>query len=541
MRRKTKQGKGRKGKREARGGKRQTRRGRNASRRAATLDAIGLEVMAHAFAGVAEEMGAVLVASAVSPNVRERRDSSAALFDARGEMVAQAAHIPVHLGAMPDAVAAVMALNPQPRDTFVLNDPFTGGTHLPDLTMVHAIELEGCVAGYTVVRAHHSDVGGMRPGSMPPHSTDIFQEGIVLPPVRWAVNGAVQEDVRRLLLANVRTPEMRSHDLAAQQAACERGALRYRELARRHGVAYVSGAVQDLLDYAERRTRRSLAERVPAGSYAAEDWLESEGVADRDVAIRVRVEVGSDGSFGCDFTGTDGAVRGNVNCPISVTRSAALFVLRCLVDSDIPTNGGLQRAVSLHAPAGTIVNAPWPHAVVAGNVETSQRITDTLFLALAGVGGVPAQGQGTMNNVLFGAEGWTYYETLGGGQGATAAANGPSGVHVGMSNTRNTPIEVFELEHPVRIRTYGLRRGSGGGGRYRGGDGVVREYEALTEVEASLLTERRRHAPRGVAGGDAGATGRNLLNGEAIGARAAVTLHTGDVLRVETPGGGGYG
>jgi N-methylhydantoinase B len=505
------------------------------------LDAIGLEVMAHAFAGIAEEMGAVLVASAVSPNVRERRDSSAALFDARGEMIAQAAHIPVHLGAMPDAVAAVMALRPDPGDTFVLNDPFTGGTHLPDITMVHAVELAGAVAGYTVVRAHHSDVGGMRPGSMPPHSTDIFQEGLVLPPVRWAAAGAVQDDVRRLLLANVRTPQMRAHDLQAQQAACERGAERYRELAHRRGVRYVAGAVRDLLAYAERRTRRSLAERVRPGVYAAEDWLEGDGVTDGDLAIRARVEVTANGEFRCDFTGSAAAVPGNVNCPISVTRSAVLFVLRCLVDADIPTNGGLQRAVALTAPPGTIVNATWPHAVVAGNVETSQRITDTLFLALAGVRGVPAQGQGTMNNILFGAPGWTYYETLGGGQGASADADGPSGVHVGMSNTRNTPVEVFELEHPLRIRTYALRRDSGGAGRQRGGDGVVREYEALTEIAGSLLTERRRHGPRGVVGGGAGRSGRNLLNGEPLGARAAVTLHPGDVLRIETPGGGGYG
>jgi len=505
------------------------------------LDAIGLEVMAHAFAGIAEEMGAVLVASSVSPNVRERRDSSAALFDARGEMIAQAAHIPVHLGAMPDAVAAVMALRPNPGDTFIINDPYTGGTHLPDITMVHAIELNGGTAGFTVVRAHHSDVGGMRPGSMPPHSTDIFQEGIVLPPVRWAAGGVVQEDVRRLLLANVRTPEMRGHDLAAQQAACERGAVRYRELAQRYGPDYVAGAVHDLLAYAERRTRASLAARVSPGVYRAEDWLESDGVDERDIPIRVAIEVTADGRLRCDFTGTAPAVKGNVNCPLSVTRSAVLFVLRCLVDADIPTNGGVQRAIEITAPEGTLVNATWPHAVVAGNVETSQRITDTLFAALAPTGQVAAQGQGTMNNVVFGGTGWTYYETLGGGQGASPSAAGPSGVHVGMSNTRNTPIEVFELEHPLRIRAYALRRGSGGAGGWRGGEGVVREYQALAEIECSLLTERRRHAPRGARGGGNGAPGKNLLNGKPLAARAAVTLQSGDVLRVETPGGGGYG
>jgi N-methylhydantoinase B len=381
----------------------------------------------------------------------------------------------------------------------------------------------------------------MRPGSMPPHSTDLFQEGLVLPPVRWARRGVVVEDMRRLLLANVRTPEMRSHDLAAQQAACERGALRFGELVQRFGARYVHGAVRDLLAYAERRTRASLKDRVPAGVYRAEDWLESDGVDERDIAIRVAVEVTADGRLHCDFTGTDGAVRGNVNCPLSVTRSAVLFVLRCLVEEDIPTNGGLQRVIRITAPEGNLVNATWPHAVVAGNVETSQRITDTLFAALAQVGRVPAQGQGTMNNVVFGGAGWTYYETLGGGQGASPDADGPDGVHVGMSNTRNTPVEVFELEHPMRIGTYALRADSGGAGRRRGGRGVVREYRALERIEASLLTERRRHGPRGAAGGSPGAPGRNLLNGAALPARAAVTLQAGDVLRVETPGGGGYG
>jgi len=506
-----------------------------------TLDAVGLEVMAHAFAGVAEEMGAVLVASAVSPNIRERRDSSAALFDARGEMVAQAAHIPVHLGAMPDAVAAVRALQPQPGDTFILNDPFTGGTHLPDITLVHAIELDGGVAGYTIVRAHHSDVGGMRPGSMPPDSSEVFQEGLVIPPIRWAVRGHVVPDVERLLLANVRTPDMRRHDLAAQLAACERGALRYRELVARLGAAYVAGAAVDLLDYAERRGVASLGERVRPGTYPATDWLEGDGITDRDITLTVAVTVSTDGRLVCDFAGTDPAARGNVNCPLSVTRSAALFVLRCLVDEDIPTNGGLQRVVTVHAPAGCVVHAQHPRAVASGNVETSQRITDLLFAALAPAAAVPAQGQGTMNNTVFGGDGWTYYETLGGGQGASGAADGPSGVHVGMSNTRNTPVEVFELELPIRIRTYALRRESGGAGRRRGGEGVVREYQALAPMEASLLGERRRHAPRGVAGGGDGACGANWLNGTPVPGRVGLPLKPGDVLRVETPGGGGWG
>jgi N-methylhydantoinase B len=505
-----------------------------------TLDAIGLEVMAHAFSGLAEEMGAVLVASALSPNVRERRDSSAAVFSAEGEMIAQAAHIPVHLGAMPEAVTAVRELAPEPGDTFVLNDPYTGGTHLPDITMVHAVELDGAIGAYTVVRAHHSDVGGSRPGSMPPHSTEIFQEGLVIPPIKWTARGAVQRDVERLLLANVRTPDMRRGDLAAQLAACERGAARYRELVERHGRDFVEGAVRDLLDYAERRTRAAIGARIRPGRYTAEDWLEGDGVTDDEIRIRVTVEV-IDDRLVMDFAGTSAATAGNVNCPVSVTRSAVLFVLRCLVDEDIPTNGGMHRAVTVRAPAGSLVNAPWPRAVAAGNVETSQRITDTLFLALAQAADVAAQGQGTMNNVVLGGEGWTYYETLGGGQGASPAGPGPSGVHVGMSNTRNTPVEVLELEHPLRVETYARRSSSGGAGRHPGGQGVTRAYRALAEVEVSVISERRRRAPQGASGGEPGAPGCNTLNGEPLGGRVELTMKPGDVLQIDTPGGGGWG
>jgi len=503
------------------------------------LDPIDLAVMSHAFAGVAEEMGAVLVASAFSPNIRERRDSSAALFDADGQMVAQAAHIPVHLGAMPEAVTAVRALAPAPGETFIINDPYTGGTHLPDITLVHAIGVDGTVGGYTVVRAHHSDVGGSRPGSMPPASRSVFEEGLVIPPTRWARDGAVDAAIERLVLANVRTPNMRRGDLAAQLAACERGAERYRALIAERGRAFVEAAGRDLLEYAERRTVAALATVIPDGTYAAKDWLEGDGVEERDVELRVAITA-QGGRLRCDFTGTAPAARGNVNCPLSVTRSAALFVVRCLVPDDVPTNGGVQRAVEVRAPKGCLVHARWPAAVVAGNVETSQRITDLLFRALE-VAGVAAQGQGTMNNIVFGGRGWTYYETLGGGQGASEHGDGPSGVHVGMSNTRNTPIEAFELEHPMRIRAYQLRTGSGGGGRHRGGDGVIRDYEALAPVEASVISERRRHPPRGARGGEDGAPGHNAVNGQDIGGRAAVALDPGDVLRIETPGGGGWG
>jgi len=502
------------------------------------LDAVGLEVMAHAFASVAEEMGLVLVHSALSPNIRERRDASAALFDAEGEMIAQAAHIPVHLGALADAVAAVRQLDPTPGELFLLNDPYAGGSHLPDLTLIGAIDVDGQVGGYSVVRAHHSDVGGMTAGSMPAGARELYQEGLVIPPSRLTA------DLERLLLANVRTPAMRRGDLAAQRAAVERGADGLRALARRYGWSELREAARELLDYAERRTKALLGRMTVAGN--ATDCLEGDGVIDDDLEIRVAVTI-ADGLFHADFTGTRGAAPGNVNCPIAVTRSAVLFVVRTLLPDDVPMNGGVARAIRVTAPLGCLVNARPPSAVAAGNVETSQRIADTVFRALAAGGCVvPAQGQGTMNNVTFGGSteqgaGWTYYETIGGGQGASRGANGPSGVHVGMSNTLNTPIEVLELEHPLRVRTYALRRGSGGKGQWTGGEGVIREFEALAPMEATLLTERRRHRPAGAAHGADGAAGSNSLNGQTILSKTTLRLRAGAILRIETPGGGGWG
>jgi N-methylhydantoinase B len=508
-----------------------------------SLDAVGLEVMGHAFASIAEEMGLVLIHSGVSPNIRERRDCSAALFDATGEMIAQAAHIPVHLGAMQESVAAVRALHPGPGEVFVLNDPYTGGSHLPDITLIGAIEIAGAVAGYGVVRAHHSDVGGVQPGSMPAGAREIFAEGVIVPPLR------LTPEVERFLLANVRTPETRRADLAAQRAAVERGAEGLRALAVRYGWAAVQDAARDLQMYAERRAREALRP-LEASGLTATDWLEGDGVDDVDLPITVRVDI-RDGMFLVDFAGTAPAARGNVNCPLAVARSAALFVVRTLLPEDVPTNGGVQRAIRITAPEGCLVNARPPSAVAAGNVETSQRIVDTLFLALAGGGlPVPAQGQGTMNNVTFGGLGprgsglgdaWTYYETIGGGQGASRGANGPSGVHVGMSNTRNTPIEVLEMEYPLRLTTYALRRDSGGAGQWTGGEGVLREFQILSPVDASFLTERRRHAPAGVRGGGAGVAGCTLLNGTPLAPKASASLVPGDVLRIETPGGGGWG
>ena len=360
-----------------------------------SLDAVGLEVMGHAFASVAEEMGLVLIHSAVSPNIRERRDCSAALFDAAGEMIAQAAHIPVHLGALHESVAAVRALAPAPGDVFILNDPYAGGSHLPDITLVGAVDVDGAVGGYGVVRAHHSDVGGMQAGSMPAGARELFAEGVIVPPLR------LTPDVERFLLANVRTPEARRADLAAQRAAVERGADGLRALAVRHGWAALREAAHDLQAYAERRAREALV-GLEATGLTATDWLEGDGVDDTDLAIRVRVDI-RDGVFHADFTGTAPAARGNVNCPLAVARSAVLFVVRTLLPADVPMNGGVTRVVRVSAPAGCLVHARFPSAVAAGNVETSQRIADTVFLALANGGlPVPAQGQGTMNNVTFG-------------------------------------------------------------------------------------------------------------------------------------------
>lgn len=492
--------------------------------------------MGHAFASVAEEMGLVLIHSALSPNIRERRDCSAALFDATGDMIAQAAHIPVHLGALAEAVAAVRGLDPAPRpdEVFILNDPYTGGTHLPDLTLIGAIGIGPEVRGYAVVRAHHSDIGGAQPGSMPAGAREIFAEGLVLPPLR------LTPDVERVLLANTRTPGVRRGDLAAQRAAVARGRDGLRLLAERYGRDALQGAIRDVIDYAETRTRAAL-QRLNVRGATAVDQVEGDGVEDRDLVFAVRLDI-RDGVLHADFGSTAPQAAGNVNCPLAVARSAVLFVVRTLLPDDVPTNAGVGRAVRVTAPEGCLVHARHPGAVAAGNVETSQRIADTVFRALAAAGvPIPAQGQGTMNNVTLGRGTWTYYETIGGGQGASRHAPGPSSVHVGMSNTRNTPVEVLELEHPVRVRAYALRRGTGGVGRWRGGDGVVRELEALAPMEASLLCDRRRHPPRGAAGGGDGATGRTTLNGQPLGSKTVTRLVPGDVLRVETPGGGGWG
>jgi N-methylhydantoinase B len=479
---------------------------------------VELQVIGSALRAVAEEMGAVLVRSAFSANIKERRDCSTALFDEDGRMIVQAEHIPVHLGAMPDAVAAVRGL---PGDFFILNDPYTGGTHLPDVTLVSRTAL-----GYAVSRAHHADVGGMEPASLPAFSRELYQEGLVIPPT------PLTDDVIALFVANSRNPDERRGDLRAQIAAHHLAERRVDELCARRGRERVAAAMDELYAYSERMVRAAIA-RLPDGKRAAEDVVE--GVRG-DLTIRATVEVDGD-AIRIDFAGTDAQDPYNLNCPLSVTKSACYFVVRCLTEPDLPASGGAFAPVSVTAPEGCLVNARPPAAVVAGNTETSSRIVDVVFRAF----GDYAQGQGTMNNVALGNDRFTYYETVGGGQGACVDADGPSAVHVAMSNTLITPVEALELSYPVRVERWELRTGSGGDGAHRGGDGVVRELRVLADCRLSVLAERRAHAPAGAAGGADGARGRTLVNGEEQPAKVTTSLREGDLVRIETPGGGGFG
>jgi N-methylhydantoinase B len=484
---------------------------------------IELQIIGSGLRAIAEEMGAVLIRSAFSANIKERRDCSTALFDERGRMIAQAEHIPVHLGAMPDAVAAVMRCEPGPDDVFILNDPFTGGTHLPDITLVSRTSL-----GFAASRAHHADVGGAEPGSMPARSRTLQEEGVVIPPTR------VDDATLDALVARMRNPDERRGDLRAQLAAHGLATRRIDEVCARHGRERVTAAMSELYDYSERLVRAGIA-AIPDGLYEASDFL------DDGTEIHVSLAV-KDDSVEIDFAGTDMQQQdGNLNCPLAVTRSACYFVVRCLAAPDVPASGGAFAPVTVRAPEGSLVNARRPAAVAGGNVETSSRIVDAVFAAFGHAVLVPAQGQGTMNNVTLGNDGFTYYETIGGGQGACPDADGPSAVHVTMSNTLTTPVEALELAYPLQVERYALRLGSGGAGTHRGGDGVVRELRALHDCRLSILSERRRRAPRGANGGQDGVRGRNLLNGRELPARATVDLRAGDVLTIETPGGGGYG
>ncbi len=503
------------------------------------LDPVALSVFVSSLAGIAEEMGAVLVRSSWSSNIKERRDCSCALYDAAGQLVAQAEHIPVHLGAMSDSVRAVRERSPEPGDVFVLNDPYAGGTHLPDVTVVTPVDVAGEVVGYAVSRAHHSDVGGMVPGSMPSSSRSIFQEGIVIPPLRFVRRGVLAEDLLELLLANVRTPEIRRADLIAQMAANNIGSGRLRGLVERYGLDFVRVAFDETVAYGERRAREAVR-AVPDGVYEASGEVEGDGTEDSDISLRVTVTVKGD-SIKMDFAGTSAPVAGNVNCPRSVTLSACLFALRVALGQDLPVNGGTAAPLEVSVPSPCLVDAQWPAAVVAGNVETSQRLADVILSALGQAVVLPAAGQGTMNNLVIGGAGWTYYETVGGGQGASSQGDGASGVHVGMTNTLNTPVEALELEFPLRVERYQLRYGSGGDGFHRGGDGAERTLRVLEPATLSVIADRRRHQPAGKAGGGDGACGQNLLDGELQPPKFTRDVRPGQVVSVLTPGGGGFG
>jgi len=498
------------------------------------LDPVSLQVMIGGLRAACDELGATLIRSAYSANIKERHDCSTALFDARGELVMQAEHIPVHLGSMPDAVAAVLDERHRPGDAWILNDPYRGGTHLPDVTLISPVFAAGELLGFAACRAHHADIGGPSPAGMPARSRTLDEEGVVIPPTR------VEDGGLERLAARMRSPHQRLADLRAQAGANRIGQLRLVELAERHGREQLRTGMEEILAYAERRTRAALA-GLPDGTYTARDVLEDDANgAPRDVVLRLAASIRGS-RLVLDFSGSDAQIDGNLNCPLSVTKSAAFFAVRVLTDPDAPPCAGAYRPIEVIAPEGCLLNARFPAAVAAGNVETSSRVADLTIAALDAARPAPAQGQGTMNNLSLAGEGFTYYETLGGGQGACPDAPGPSAIHVAMSNTLNTPVEALETEFPLRIRELALRRGSGGSGRRHGGDGIVREIEALAPMRYSLIGERRRHRPRGRDGGEDGQVAADFLNGVPLPGKSEGSLQPGDRLRIETPGGGGTG
>jgi N-methylhydantoinase B len=517
------------------------------------MDPITLEIFRALYTSVAEEMGAGLRRSSSSPNIKERRDYSCAVFDRRARLIAQGDHMPVHLGSMPASVAAAVAACPTgPGDVVALNDPFAGGTHLPDITLVAPVHNEdGVLQFYVAARAHHADVGGATPGSMGA-ALDIYGEGLRIPPIRLARAGQLDEEVMRLLLANMRVPEEREGDLAAQLGAMRTGSARLAEIVARAGFEEADRYAGHLIDYTARHMRARISE-IPDGRYEGEDWLDGDGAGGGPVRIAVTITIDGDRAT-VDFTGSAPQVRGPFNAVESITVSAVYYVFRCLLDADVPASAGVLEPITVVAPAGTVVAARPPAAVAGGNVETSQRIVDTLLAALAGAlpDVIPAASQGTMNNLTIGGldprtgRQFAYYETVAGGMGARPGADGLDGVHTHMTNSLNTPAEALELAYPLRVTRYALRRGSGGAGRHRGGDGIVREIELLADARVSILSDRRTRAPYGLEGGEPGTTGRNSVvrrggEPELLEAVCSLDLEAGDRVRVETPGGGGHG
>ncbi len=520
-------------------------------------DSIKLEIFKNLFHAVAEEMGAALRRTAFSPNIKERRDYSCAVFDARGQVVAMGDHMPVHLGSMPMSVAAaIRALKLEEGDIAMLNDPFAGGTHLPDITLVMPVFIGRPAISdrrpvfYVASRAHHADVGGAQPGSMG-LSRDIYQEGVRIPPVKISERGRLRRDVLGLILANVRTPTEREGDLTAQIAACRLGARRLGEMVARYSLDEVRAYMRYLLDYSARMMRATLR-RIPPGVYSAEDFLDDDGFSDAPVPIRVRLTIRG-GRARVDFAGSAPQTAGSINAVRAITVSAVFYVFRCLVPGETPATAGLLRPIEVITPRRSVVDAEPPAAVAAGNVETSQRIVDTLLRALAKAipERIPAASQGTMNNFTFGGlqqdgQPFAYYETVAGGMGARRGLAGLEGIHTHMTNSLNTPIEVLESFYPVRVRRYSLRRGSGGVGRWRGGDGIVREIEFLTSAQFAILSDRRKFPPYGLAGGAPGQRGQSLYvraNGQAqqLPGKCTANTRAGDRVVILTPGGGAWG
>lgn len=546
-------------------------------------DPVKLEIFKSLYSSVAEEMGVSLRRSAFSPNIKERRDYSCAVFNRDGTLIAQGDHMPVHLGSMPMSVrAALETVRLQPGDIVVLNDPYAGGTHLPDVTMVAAVyddrrqKAEGRrekVEGrkrpskserlpsafrippsgqplfYVANRAHHADIGGATPGSMG-RAEEIYQEGLRIPPVRLMVGGIINDDVMRLIAANVRIPEEREGDLTAQLGAISTGRQRLLEITERYGFKEADLYATHLIGYTAEMMRAVIRD-LPDGAYEAEDFLDDDGYSDDPVRIAVRIDIKGDRAT-VDFTGSAPQVRGPINAVEAITVSAVYYVFRCLIPVNVPASWGILEPITVTAPLGTVVNARPPAAVAGGNVETSQRIVDTVLLALSKTGAsVPAASQGTMNNLTIGGTDWrtgkqfAYYETVAGGMGARPGLNGIDGIHTHMTNSLNTPAEAMEYAYPMRVLKYSIRSGSGGPGQFRGGDGVVREVELLTDAQVTILSDRRKTRPYGLNGGEPGAPGRTILitkNGERVLAgKDSTHASRGDRIRIETPGGGGWG
>ena len=528
------------------------------------MDPIKLELYKNMLTSVAEEMGVTLRRTAFSPNIKERLDFSCAVFDDTGKMVAQAAHIPVHLGSMPLSVLAAIAHTEMvPGDMIALNDPYRGGTHLPDITLVAPVFGAFSQSGsdekekqgkhrpvfFVANRAHHADVGGMSPGSMP-IATSVIQEGIRIPPVKLVRGGALNTDLWELILANVRTPEERRGDIEAQVAANRVGERRLQEMVTKYGTAEIAAYMEELRGYASRMVRARLRE-IPDGRYVYTDVLDNDGITDEPIEIRVAIEIKGDTAV-VDFTGTAPQVRGSVNAIYAITLSAVFYTFRCLAGADVPANAGCLEPIQVIAPEGSVVNATFPAAVAGGNVETSQRIVDVLLGALSQAcpDEIPAASSGTMNNLTIGGydasrgKEFTYYETIAGGMGARPNSDGIDAIHTHMTNTMNTPIEAIETNYPMQVVEYAIRRGTGGKGKFRGGAGVVRALRILTEAEATILSERRTRGPYGLQGGEQGKPGRNvLISGKKehqLAGKASVSMEEGDVIRIETPGGGGF-